>query len=361
METKVFNSHLKVDFKQPINFKEEWAYLFKPDFAYLDVELKVRELKNVFVNHYGLVIKNGLLVKGCAPNIGHTKYEDDNFHYRHWRKGIEQLLVSKYGRSLPSIRLDDNKKYLIIHSPWFSYYFWLTECLPRLLMVQDQLDDLILIYPEGWKKINYVNETLDLFPQLQRIEIPNDYHLFVKNLVLPEVKPWTPLIIPDQSIDVKNLILNAAIQKNITVKPIRKLYLSRADSKRKNFENEKEVSELLNKYEFEAVTFSGLSIFEQALLVNQAENIVSITGAGMSNFTFLSKDSNVLDVTNEKYKQNKKYKFHFWKLATIMEANYFVQFCQHTNHKDIPRFSLQNLIPDLNEMESNLKKMTSSK
>lgn len=83
-----FSKH--IDYKLPLNYQPDWAHLFQPDYAYKKVKLGARLLKNVFVNHYGLVINNGFLVKGCAPNIGHTKYDDDNFHYAHWRKASEQ-------------------------------------------------------------------------------------------------------------------------------------------------------------------------------------------------------------------------------------------------------------------------------
>jgi len=141
-------SSIDIDYKLPLNFQPEWAHLFKPDFKYKTVDLKVKELKNVFVNHYGLVIKNGFLVQGCAPNTGFSNY-DNGYYFKHWRRAAEQMLVCRYGNSLTSLRLDDNKRYLVIHSPWFSYYFWITECLPRLLMVKKQLKDLVLIYPEN--------------------------------------------------------------------------------------------------------------------------------------------------------------------------------------------------------------------
>ena len=189
-------STYNINYKLPLNFKNNWAHLFKPDYKYKTVNLRVRELKNVFVSHYGLVIKNGLLAKGCAPNIGFAPFYDKSAYYKHWRKGIEQMLVCKYGKSLPSVTYNDNRKYLIIHSPWFSYYFWITECLPRLLMVKKQLANLTLLYPESWEKFSFVNETLSLFPELQIQKIPCGTHIFVKNLILPEFKPQTLMFIP---------------------------------------------------------------------------------------------------------------------------------------------------------------------
>ncbi len=343
---------MRFEHKYPLNYQQEWAHLFKPDYAYLDVELEVRELKNVFVNHYGLVIKNGLLVKGCAPNIGHTKYDDDNFYYRHWRKGIEQLLVSKYGRSLPSIRLDDNKKYLVIHSPWFSYYFWLTECLPRLLMVQDQLDELVLIYPEGWKKINYVNDTLDLFPQLKRIEITNDYHLFVKNLVMPEVKPWTPMLIPEQVFQIREFLFSKFDIS--TSKKERHIYISRSDAKYKKLINEEAVVNVIEKYNFETVTMSDRSLKSQIKLMQETKCLMSITGASMANLLFLPEGATLIDLTNNMYLTDRKYKFHFKKIMDILNGNYIVQFCEPLIDPNLPDIAMYDINADTVELEQKL-------
>ncbi len=352
MEEYTYKSNLKVEYKQPLNFKEDWGHLFKPDNAYLNVKLKVRELKNVFVNHYGLVIKNGLLIKGCAPNIGHTKYDDDNFYYRHWRRGIEQFLVSKYGRSLPSIKLDDNKKYLVIHSPWFSYYFWLTECLPRLLMVQDQLDELVLIYPEGWKKISYVNDTLDLFPQLKRIEIPNDYHLFVKNLVMPEVKPWTPILIPEQVFQIREFLFSKFDIS--TSEKERHIYISRSDAKYKKLINEEEVVNVIEKYNFETVTMSDRSLKSQIKLMHETKYVMSITGASMANLLFLPEGATLIDLTNSMYLTDRKYKFHFKKIMDILNGSYVVQFCEPKVDPKLLDIAMYDINVDTLQLEKNL-------
>jgi hypothetical protein len=82
------------------------GFAFKKDDAYLNLQLGARLLKNVFVNHYGLVIHRRLLVKGCAPNMGHFSYDDDTFYWPHWKKAMEQMLVARFGKSLPTWRLD---------------------------------------------------------------------------------------------------------------------------------------------------------------------------------------------------------------------------------------------------------------
>lgn len=335
-----------IDYKLPLNFEPEWAHLFKPDYKYKTVDLQVKKLKNVFVNHYGLVIKHGLLVPGCAPNIGFAPSYDESAYYKHWRKATEQLLVCKYGKSLPSIRLDDNKKYLVIHSPWFSYYFWITECLPRLLMVKEQHSELILIYPEAWKNISFVNESLALFPQLQTIEIPADTHLFVKYLVMPEVKPWTPMFIPEQVFEVRELLFKALQEKNITSPFGERIYISRKKAARKKFTDENLADKVLTQYGFDSVCMEDYSFFEQIAIMRKAKCLITITGAGTINAFFMNEDAHLIDLPHKDYITKSQYKFHFYKLCNILGIRYSALFLEREDNPDVWHYSLQNLYFD---------------
>ena len=341
--------------KFPLNMEQECQKLFEPDNKFKTVNLKVRYLKNCFVNHYGLVLKNGFLVKGCAPNIGFELY-DDSFYFKHWTKALEQQVVSKYGKSIKSINLVDDTKYLIIHSPWFSYYFWITECLPRLLMVKDQLDDLTLIYPESWDNLSYVNETLELFPNLKLKRIESDVHIRVKNLVLPEVKPWTPMFIPASVFEVRDFLFQALDDKDIK-SPIEtdKVYISRAGSKRRKFINENLVENLMEKYDFSVVRMEELTFFDQIALMRQTKFMTAMTGAGLINILFMKQGGGFLDLTNQEYKYKSQYKFHYFKLCNILGIDYAVNFFQSEKNQNIDHWSNQNLIEDISKIEEGIK------
>ena len=343
----------KIDYRPPVNLRPEWKHLFKPDYKYLGLKLGARILTNVFVNHYGLVIKNGILVKGCAPNIGISTY-DKTYLMTHWRKATEQMLVAKYGKSVPSIKLDDNRTYLVIHSPWFSYYFWLTECLPRLLMVKEHLKELTLIYPESWKNNSFVNETLDLFPELQKEVIPSDVHMWVKNLVLPEVKPWTPMVIPDLIFKVRDILVPIAQKKLPQLREKTKIYISRDDATFKKIYNKYSFEKIIKEFGYEIHTMSGKSIFEQINLILSAKSIVTQTGAGMVNLVFLQRNASVLDLTSKVFLKSRKYKFHFKKIVDVLQGNYLVQFCDFKENKKLPEHGLEDLIVDLTIFEKNL-------
>ena len=349
MEAKAFKSLLKVDYKKPLNFRDQWAHLFKPDYAYLNVELKVKELKNVFVSHYGLVLKNGLLVKGCAPNIGHTRYNDENKYFIHWKLVLEQMLVCKFGKSLESINLSSNNKYLIIHSPWFSYYFWITECLPRLLTLKNRLSEIILIYPEEWESFTFVNETLSNFPNLRIEKIKKDVHLFIPNLVLPQVKPWTPMFIPEQIIEVRTLLLELIKKENVSSPFGDKIYISRKNASRKKFTDENFVESFLNQLGFDCVCMEDFSFKEQIAIMNKAKEVVAITGAGTINALFMESGGLLIDIPHRDYITKSQYKFHFFKMCNIINVNYSVFFADRVDDPNVDHYSKQNLIFEKDE------------
>ncbi len=346
----------KNEFKHqwPVNIQDEWKYLFKPDREYLKVDLKVKKLKNVFVNHYGLVLKNCLLVKGCAPNIGFSGYDECKY-FEHWKKATEQNIVSKYGKSIQSETWDDTT-YLLIHSPWFSYYFWITECMPRLLKVKDQLNDLTLIYPEIWDNFTFVKESLSLFPNLKIRRLKSDVHLRVKNLILPEVKPWTPMFIPELVEEVRNFFFTKLDELGIK-SPIAtdNVYISRSSAKRRKFVNEKEVENLLGKFGFIPVRMEELSFFEQIALMRQTKLMTAITGAGLINILFMERGGKFLDLTNEQYKRKSQYKFHFFKLCNILNIKYAVTFLDSDNDPAIDHWSNQDIIAEIKLIEKDLK------
>ena len=344
-----------IDYAPPVNIRPEWEHLFRPDHTYTKVKLGARKLCNVFVNHYGLVIHNGLLVPGCAPNIGFGSY-DESFYYSHWRKAMEQNLVCRFGKSLIYKRLDDNRTYLVIHSPWFSYYFWLTECIPRLLMVREHLKDLVLIYPESWKNLTFVNETLALFPELQLERIPSDVHLFVKDLVMPEAKPWTPMFIPDHVHAVRKLLFEALDAKTTDEhkRSDRHVYMSRSAAKRRKFTDEQAVETLLAAQGFEIVRMEHLGFMEQIALMRQTRLLAGITGAGHINILFMPEGGGFHDLTNVDYITKSQYKFHYFKLCNLLHIQYAVTFFEHENSPEADHYSNQNLIADTQRLNTDL-------
>ena len=284
---------------------------------------KIKVLKNTFVNTQGLVLKNGLLVKGSAFNLIGNK--DNTFYFPFWKLVLEQMVVSKWGKSLKSIQLK-NETYLLIHSKWFNYSFWINSYLLRLIQAEEAglLEKVKLIYPKEWESIPYVVESLNCF-NVRKEVIPLDTNLFVANLVMPETREWTNSFSPTEIKKVKEKILPFAL-KNATIKYLpKRIYLTRKKSWARSVDNENELLPILEKYGIAVIAFDDLSFWDQVVLMNNSEMFISIHGAGFSNVLFMKEDTLVLELVNKTY-ADLEYKFPFWKLANACNLKYFVQF-----------------------------------
>jgi len=337
--------------KLPINLKKEHYRLFKDKQKYILKPIKVRHLKNVFVSHYGLCLKNLLLVPKSAPNLKGSK--DKTFYYKFWRLTIEQYFVCKYGKSLSSVTLKDNNKYLLIYSKWFGYFFWITQCLPRLFMVQDKINDYVLIYPESWGNMKFVNDSLSMFPMLQKKIILSDNHLFIENLVLPEVHPYTASFDPEIVNLVREKLHDYIDKNNINLSLGDFIYATRQQTNRRMLSNEAEVQKLLSEYKFTTINFEDYNFFEQVSIMKNAKIFISIHGAGFANINFMKPGGSTLELINEQYAKT-EYRFPFWKLSSALGLNPYIQFCKSENNPEIPIFVNNNICVDLEELKNNI-------
>jgi hypothetical protein len=314
----------RVYYKLPINF-EDWMSTYFLNKQVSKVKLPiVKKIKNSFVTNQGLVVRRGLLVLGSAFNL--IGFKDNTFYFKFWRLAIEQLIVSKYGESLKSIRLDSKYNYLLIHTKWFNYSFWVSSSLLRLIQAEEKgyLKDALLIYPEEWDNIRYVKESLECF-NINKILIPKDNHLFVKNLILPHTREWTASFLPGELDKVKFKILPYAIKKATFKKDIKRLYLSRKNSRSRSVLNEEELVAVLDKYNFTSISFDDISFWNQVFIMSQLECFISIHGAGFSNVIFMKEGTSVLELVNQAY-ADMEYKFPFWKMTVSSNLKYYVQF-----------------------------------
>ncbi|MCP4121019.1 MAG: glycosyltransferase family 61 protein, partial [Bacteroidetes bacterium] len=283
----------------PVNLDVAHKHLYSDKVNYNYPELKVKRVRNSFVTHFGLAMKRGLLVRGTAPNIQGKL--DKNFYYSHWRKAIEQFLVCRFGKSLESTNLSKETNYALVYAPWFGYFSWVTDSLPRIQHAIESGYPFKLICPEKWTRIKYVQESLQMFPSLDIEIIPDGTHMFVPNLLLPETRPWTFNFSPKSLDKIRQLCKDHVERNNLVVNKENKIYISRKNAKRRRFINNDDVEQLVAKLGFEIINMEDYSFFEQVALLKNAKFVIGLHGAGLTNINFMQQDSSVLELTNEVY------------------------------------------------------------
>ena len=172
----------KISTRFPVNLKDKDNFIFYRRKFYHYPHLEVKELNNVFLSHYGILLKNLFPVKYTLPNAFGFKKPNAGFIFKFYIKAIEIYFVTRFGKSLELLTLSSKKKYLFIYSPWFGYFSWVTESLPRIIKVMSIHDELTLLLPESYTKKSFVMQSIKMFPKLNYEVIKEGVHMKIPNI-----------------------------------------------------------------------------------------------------------------------------------------------------------------------------------
>ena len=315
--------------------------------------LKTREVKNVFLTHYGISINNLLPIKYTLPNAWGFRKPNAGFIYQFYRKGIEIFLVCKYGKSLTAINLDKKKNYLFVFSPWFGYFSWVTESLPRIYSVENMHKDLTLILPESYSKKKYVIDSLKLFPELNHEIIPEGINMNIPKITIPELKPFTYVFDPKSIKLFRNHMCNYIDTLSLNIETFEKIYVSRKHAKNRKLINNEETLNIFRKFGFKEVSFEDYSFFEQIFLMKNCKVLAGVHGAGFANTCFLPQNSILFELIKE-YSTYKEERPSYWRLSSSLDINYYIQYCKPKEYGNYDLWVGVDLIVDLEELKRNL-------
>lgn len=353
-----------IHLKLPININNEDEFIFEKVNNYKIRTSKVTLLKNVFVTNNGFVLKNGILNSKSGLNL--KSNNDHTFYYDYWKVALEQNIVCKFGKSLPSLILKDNT-YLLIHSKWLNYSFWITEYLQRLARVEKEigLENLVLLYPEEWDQIPYIVDSLSIF-SIKKLKIPAGHHLFIKKLVFPETREITSYFDPEHIQIIRNRLLKEAKKLSQLIETPKKIYLTRGLNVKRAITNEEELQQVFKEHGFSIVSFEKLSIWDQIIYMNNADIVFTNHGAGFSNVIFMEPKKIALEFLERDFAYYAN-PFPHWKLANTVEVQYAYQLCnspqtKHINYKPLKSTNGtdriehvdRNIIVDINQLIINI-------
>ncbi|MBI9067994.1 MAG: glycosyltransferase family 61 protein [Salinivirgaceae bacterium] len=344
---------MKIGTSLPKNIDVNSITIFHKRKFYKKHDVKVLKRKHVFISHYGIALKCFLFVSKTLPNKWGYKKPNGMFGFGFYKKVLEEYFVSKFGKSLSQITLCKNKKYLFVFSPWFGYFSWITESLPRILMVKEQLADLILILPESYSKKKFVIESLSMFPQLKSQIIPNGVHMMVPKVVIPQLKPWTYEFDPIQMQQFRKFVISFVEKLNLKMTTPKKIYVSRKKAKNRKLQNETQVLNELELSGFVELEFENYSFFEQVHLMNNCDLLCGVHGAAFANVCFLKEKSVLFEFIKE-YSSYKEERPSYWRLCSALNIDYYIQYCKPIKYGKYDTWVGIDLIADIAELKNNL-------
>lgn len=346
----------KISTKLPVNIRSEDRFIFNRRKFYRFPELKVKERKNVFLTHGGILINNLFPVMRSLPNAFGFRKPNAGFIYQFYRKGIEIFLVSKYGKSLKSVKLDTEKKYLFVFSPWFGYFSWVTESLPRIYSVKNMHEELTLILPETYSKKKFVMNSLEMFPNLKYEVIPEGVHMEIPKLTMPELKPFTYTFDPITMKDYRKKVWDHVDALDINIEVADRIYVSRKRAKNRMLVNDQDVLDVFFKYNFKEVCFEDYNFFEQVYLMKNCDVLAGVHGAGFANIAFMQEKSKLFELIKE-YSSYKEERISYWRLCSALDIDYYIQYCKPERYGKYDLWVGVNLVVNIDYLNENLNKL----
>ncbi len=204
--------------------------------------------------------------------------------------------------------------YTICSYSYEGYYHWMSEVLPRLMARDELTIDTTIIVPANLSR--WQSESLSLLgiTSDQTISLDKEY-LDLDILYFPSYvgEPGNPHVRAIEWLREK-LLPDAAAQ----AKTRRRVYITRRLAARRRVVNEDELAPILSNHGFEMIEAENLSVKEQIDLFSQAEAVVSLHGAGLTNTIFAASGCKVLEIFDPDHVF-----VHYYALADVMKHDYW--------------------------------------
>lgn len=298
----------------PLNYDEAKAF-FEDGLIYQTRKVFKKELTNIFIFSDGLIYNNLSLLPESSIYLHKEWIERHPPKYFPIR--ILKDLVKGRIRILPS-----KEKYLSLFDKWSSnHYHFHVDVLPRLLFLdKSEISQLILILPDTDYFRKSIQGILNLFNFSFKgiLFIKPNKRMFVKKCLFISKTADPGTSHPDLILELKKRLNTTKVEKINTPK---RIYITRKNAHFRILLNEEEVERVLVKeYDFKAIDFADFSIQEQAHLAANAEVIIGMHGAGLTNLFHMPKGADILEFRRDGIHHNHCY----WHLASALGINYSI-------------------------------------
>ena len=310
----------------PKNLREKDIHLFEKEFEKKIKATHIIKTKNAFVFKDLIVSITLNLNKFTEYTHVVTKF---NFLNR-----LKRILLIRNG-------IHTIKKAAWVTDEWgLNYFHFITETLPRILILQKVEDKTSILLPSFYKEHSFINESIrELGCSVFFYDVNKP--IYIKNLTI--------ISHTAQSGNYNKLLINNLRSKLLLNKKInrqKKIYISREKAHSRKIMNEKEVIRLLESFDFEIHCFENYSFLDQIDLIAQSKILVSIHGAGLTNMLFLGESNKVLEFRVKNDNHNNCY----FSLASDLNIDYYYQLCKGDNTYT----QIANIQVDLEELKTNL-------
>ena len=288
--------------------------------------------KYIGANHGVVLTPDGKIVK----DLSHEMFDKYNMQYTGGYNPTTSYLPGNI---------------VVLHSYFsYNYFHWLFDVVSRLDYIKTSnvsVDKYVIDSSNPFQE-----EVLHLLniPEEKRIQIHDQLHVKANNLIVPSYTGCINSVIPRRSCYF--LREELLLKRNIKSKKSSRIYISRADAKRRLVSNEEQVMEFLSSFGFTRVVLQPLSVSEKIDLFQSAEAIIAPHGAGLTNLVFCNPGTKVIELFNANWMLP-----CYWMICEHMGLDYY--YLVGKGERLSGRFNLGNIFDDifvdLNELELTLQ------
>ncbi|MGC8765417.1 MAG: glycosyltransferase family 61 protein [Brevinematia bacterium] len=299
--------HEEVKRELPKNIRKEDFWLFERVILGRFGEVYSKEFENVYIFSSGVCISKGkILFDVFYGDFEHSFLSVVNMIFR-IIKGV--IKVKKI------VNLDN----CLFLTDAFSrsFFHWFLDVLQKLEVILDRRLDLKeynLLIPQKFFT-SFAISTLKLYGTPYRMVHDNELIKAKKLVVIPNISPTGNY----RNLLVKNIRKRFHITWPVVREEKIRLYISREKANTRKLKNEKELFEILKKYNFIKICMEDLSFEEQYRLASKAEMLIGLHGAGLTHMLWMKENSKVMEIRAEGDNKNNCY----FALASALGLQYY--------------------------------------
>lgn len=199
-----------------------------------------------------------------------------------------------------------------------GYFHWLGDVLPKLEALEasqpDLLKSLPLVLPE-MARFPYVLPSLEAFSIKDVVWSDRKQGVQMDEILCIGALAPTGNYRPEWMKKLRSRYREAF---GSTAESTRRIWVSRSKAPKRRIANESELLPVLHSHEFEIVHLEDLDFKAQVRLLSQAEVLMGLHGAGLTNMLFMAPETKVVELRFEGDRENNCY----FSLARALDLDY---------------------------------------
>jgi len=323
----------------PVNFNQADLGLFEHELKKTIPATALLRLEDVVINPAGIIFRGSIVLPESFPN---PRLVDTWAGPKARLKILAKYFLARHHKKM------GRDAYWITDSWSKGYFHWMTDALPRLFTIREEIKTETLLLPGAYSGEEYIGSSLKPFV-IQDVQYIHDTFRY-KNLKMPTHTAPTGNYNENVTRGLRNLYADY-YQNARSDRFDNKIYISRGKAEKRKIANEEECIAIVEEYGFKTFYFEDHSFEQQVAIALNTQYLISNHGAGLTNMLFMKSGSSVLELRQSGDTQNNCY----FSLASALHLKYFYQLC-HSENPDEDTYT-GNLIVDCQRLRKNIEQM----